>query len=99
MSDMLVGSVPQYSLEFEWDENKRRLNLGSHGIDFEDAITIGDRSVHEFRSSQTHHGEERFVAVGRLGGLFITGVFVWRGNRRRIISARVARRDERRDYS
>jgi hypothetical protein len=85
-------------MEFEWDENKRRVNLGTHGIDFEDAIAIWDGSELILPSSQTRHGEERFLAIGECEGRVITVVFTWRGQRIRLISARRARRNERADY-
>jgi uncharacterized DUF497 family protein len=86
-------------VEFEWDEHKRRANLSAHGIDFEDALGIWDAPVLEVPSAQTHHGEERFLAIGRLKDLMVTVVFTRRGENRRLISARIARRDEREEYN
>jgi uncharacterized protein len=83
---------------FEWDEHKRQRNVELHGIDFERAKEIWQGPVLEIPSSQVQHGEERFLAVGRIEDRFITVVFTWRENRRRIISARVARRHERENY-
>ena len=85
-------------MDFEWDENKRRRNLRNHGIDFERAKEIWQGSVLEFPSSQTRHGEERFLATGLSAGRFLTVIFAWRGNNRRIISARAARQHERENY-
>jgi uncharacterized DUF497 family protein len=85
-------------MEFEWDEQKRQANIARHGIDFERAKEIWQGPVVEGPSPQTHHGEERFVTIGQSEGLIITVVFTWRGNVRRIISARAARRSEREDY-
>jgi len=85
-------------MSFEWDENKRQRNLQIHGIDFEDAKEIWQRRVLEIQSPQSHHGEHRLLAIGQTGGRFITVVFTWRGNNRRIISARPARRYERENY-
>lgn len=85
-------------MEFEWHEQKRRTNLAAHGIDFEDAIRIWESPVVEISSPQLHHGEERFLAVGRCEGRIITVVFTWRGRVRRLISARAARRYGRENY-
>jgi uncharacterized protein len=85
-------------MEFEWDEEKRRANVERHGIDFVRAKEIWQDVVLEIPSAQTHHGEERYLALGRSEGHFIAVVFTWRGNRRRIISARAARRNERENY-
>jgi uncharacterized DUF497 family protein len=85
-------------MEVEWDEDKRRLNLEKHGIDFEDAIAIWGGDVVQSVSEQSHHGEERFLAYGLLEGRVICVVFVHRGGRIRIISARSARDHERENY-
>ncbi|HEY7334931.1 MAG TPA: BrnT family toxin [Bryobacteraceae bacterium] len=85
-------------MEFEWDENKRRVNLAAHGIDFVAAARIWEAPVIERPSPQTHHNEERFIAVGKLASRVIAVVFTWRGEKRRLISARAARRNEREDY-
>ena len=85
-------------MEFEWHDQKRRTNLVAHGIDFADAIAIWEGPVLEVSSPQFHHGEERFLAVGQCEGRMITVVFTKRGNVRRLISARVARRNERENY-
>ena len=46
-------------MEFEWDEDKRRLNLEKHGIDFEDAIAIWEGDVVQSVSGQGQYAEER----------------------------------------
>lgn len=83
---------------FEWDENKRKRNIEKHGIDFLDAKEIWLGPVIGVPSPQAHHGEQRFLATGKSAGRVITVVFTWRGHTRRIISARIARRNERQDY-
>ena len=82
--------------DFEWDEAKRIACLAKHNIDFEDAIKIfaGDHLIIEARSDV----EPRLLAVGRFEGTEIAVVFTHRGLRRRIITARRARPDERRAY-
>ena len=85
-------------MNFEWDENKRRRNLRVHGIDFERAKEIWQGPVLEVPSSQSRHGEERFLATGVSAGRLVTVIFTWRGKNRRIISARVARQHERENY-
>lgn len=85
-------------MEFEWDEDKRRLNLEKHGIDFEDAIAIWEGDVVQSVSGQGQYAEERVLAFGLLAGRVICIVFTHRGERTRIISARRARHHEREDY-
>ncbi len=86
------------SVEFEWDAQKARSNLRKHGVDFADcasvffddlAITIKDDSS----------DEERFITVGADAfGRILVVVYIWRGERIRIISARKATRRERKQY-
>ncbi len=83
---------------FAWDEDKRLQNAAKHGIDFRDAIRIWDGAVLEVPSSQSGHGEHRYLAFGRIRGRVIAVVFVRRGTQTRIISARGARRYEREAY-
>ncbi len=85
---------------FEWDDNKNRRNIDLHGIDFTGAKEIWTGNVIEIPSPQSEHDEERFLAIGIIGPeeWIITVVFVWRGDRRRLISARRARNYERKAY-
>jgi hypothetical protein len=82
--------------EFEWDEAKAASNLKKHGIDFEDAISIFEGPVLEVRSARG--SEERWKAVGMVEGVELAVIFTLREGRRRIISARRARKSEREAY-
>ena len=86
-------------VEFEWDENKRLSNLAANGMDFEDAIAIWEGPVLEVPSAQPRPDEDRLLAIGRCDGRVITVVFTWRARKRRLISARVARKYERENYN
>lgn len=81
---------------FQWDANKNDLNLAKHGIDFDEAIEIF-YSPHLLLRSK-HRDEERWIAVGESEGRTIAVVFTWRDSDVRIISARRARKDEKRAY-
>ena len=83
---------------FEWDDEKRQLNIVKHHIDFEDAIKIYDDFVITTASGQPDLTEERFLSIGLLWGLEIAVIFTPRGDKRRIISARRARKAERTRY-
>ena len=83
---------------FEWDERKRRTNLAKHGIDFEVARQIFEGRFIEREDRRTSYGEQRMIAYGESGGVVLCVVYTQRGQRRRIISIRRARRDERKDY-
>ena len=82
---------------FEWEERKRQANLAKHHIDFVDVKRIFDEPV--FESIEVRSGEERTVALGRIEGTEIVVVYAVRGERRRIISARRASRNERQSYA
>jgi uncharacterized DUF497 family protein len=54
--------------------------------------------VRASRKARRDYGERRIVATGKIeDGVFVV-VYTWRGRRRRIISARPAKRKERDDY-
>jgi len=82
---------------FEWDEHKREANLAKHLIDFQDASKVFGGPV--FESVNSRHGEDRIIAIGLIEGIEIVVVYVVRDQRRRIISARRANRNERQDYA
>lgn len=52
-----------------------------------------------FEKSQSRHGEERVLAIGLMEDIETVVIYVVRGKRCRIISARRAHRDERKDYA
>ena len=52
----------------------------------------------EDEDTRREYGERRIKAIGELNGVIISVVYTWRGDRRRLISARKARADERKKY-
>lgn len=85
---------------FEWNEAKARTNLAKHGISFDEASTVfGDPlSVTVHDPLHSRH-EDRFVTVGvSVANKMLVIVHVDRGQRVRIISARTATPQERRQY-
>jgi uncharacterized DUF497 family protein len=87
-----------YPEGFEWDEAKRQRNLAKHGIDFVRSIAIFDGHVHDRPDLRRDYGEERRLATGATGGTILVVVYTPRGGKRRLISARRARANERRTY-
>lgn len=81
---------------FEWDADKNRQNIEKHGIDFEEAIEVF-YGWYVVRPSD-RSGEKRWIAIGETETRTIVVVFTWRGGQIRIISARRARRNEKRAY-
>lgn len=85
-------------MKLEWDERKRQQNLEKHGIDFAILGPMFRGKVLEEDDRRRDYGERRVKAVGILDAATITVVYTQRGERRRIISARRARADEREQY-
>jgi uncharacterized DUF497 family protein len=88
------------TLAFEWDEGKARRNRRKHGVSFEEASTIFADPLSVTIPDPLHSEEEdRFVIVGESNrGRLLVVVFTERGERIRLVSARVATRGERRKY-
>ena len=84
-------------MRFEWDENKRQSNLLKHRIDFVDVRALFDGRPN-VSVPATSIDEQRFATTGQVQGRFVTVIWTWRGDARRIISARSARDGERRAY-
>ena len=82
----------------EWDPLKAALNRSKHGIEFTDAIMVLEDPLALTRPDE-HPNEDRFVTFGRDSRSRVVAV-AWapRGDRMRIISARLATRNERRSY-
>jgi uncharacterized DUF497 family protein len=89
-------------MEFTWDENKRRLNIQKHGIDFVDAEEIFDGEIVITQDDRLDYGETRYIAFGMLkqrGVKIIVVAYVERGETIRIISARKALKHEKNFYN
>ncbi len=87
-------------MDFEWEAAKETSNREKHGIDFVAAMTVFNDPHHlEEDSSRPEYGEQRTRAIGIVNELIFTVIYTNRQDRRRIISARRARRDERERYN
>ena len=88
------------SLQFEWDEDKVRSNVGKHGVTFEEASSVFADPLAAIFADKAHSDEEsREIIIGHsaAGHLLIVS-FTERGEAIRVISARQATKHERRDY-
>lgn len=81
---------------FEFDEKKRKAVLSKHEIDFVDAIEIFGGKV--LLLPARSEIEARQMAIAPLGPKMICVVFTLRDDKIRIITARVARKNEREKY-
>jgi uncharacterized protein len=83
---------------FEWDEAKSERNRVERGFGFDYAARVFAEPVLEEQDRRKDYKERRLVATGKIGEDVFVIVYTWRGNRRRIISARPAKRRERDAY-
>ena len=86
---------------FEWDENKEKINLAKHGIDFSTAaLVFGDVNRIEMFDAVHSENENRYITIGEIHGVAIVLLVVYteRGEAIRLISARKATKQERRKY-
>ena len=82
------------AVEFEWDETKSKRNLEGRGFGYDAAALIFEGPVIEWCDVREAWGEARVVAVGSVNGVLLAVVYTDRGDVRRIISARKARKKE-----
>lgn len=86
-------------MRFEWDEAKNRLNVEKHGVSFEQAALIFDGFTVDRIDNRFDYGESRELSIGLLEGVAVlVVVHTDRDGVCRIISARQARKDERKRY-
>ncbi|MCD8222604.1 MAG: BrnT family toxin [Clostridiales bacterium] len=88
-------------MKFAWDQEKERINLKKHGIDFRTAIQVFlDKNRLEFFDEAHSIDENRYFTIGMAGEnlIIITLVYTERMDAIRIISARLATKKERRFY-
>jgi uncharacterized protein len=81
-----------------WDENKRRLNIKSHGIDFEGCEQIFDLPVIVSEDSRQNYGEQRLCALGWLHDRMVHLTYTERKDDFRVISLRKAEKHEIKRY-
>jgi uncharacterized DUF497 family protein len=84
---------------FKWDDAKAARNLASHGVSFEAARLAFDDAFAVVREDRRQdYGEERFILLGMVQDHLLVVSYAMRGERVRIISARLAEPRERRRY-
>ena len=85
--------------EFEWSDEKAARNLADHAVSFETARrAFVDFFAYEYEDNRFEYDEERYCLIGMVEGDLIHVIFMYRGSRVRIISARGAEPHERRKY-
>jgi len=85
-------------MEFEWDENKRRINLRKHGLDFADAQLAFMDDAFVIPDDREDYDEDRYILLGPMRERIVVIVFTVRGDVVRIISMRKANKWEQKGY-
>ena len=85
-------------MRFDWDCAKGERNRRERGFGFDFAALIFEGETLEWLDDRTDYGEARLRAIGKVDGLVVHVVFTDRDDVRRIISARLADRKERKRW-
>ena len=85
---------------FEWDPTKAEANLEAHGVSFEEAATVFDDRLADTYADPDHSdSEQRFLTFGMSRQQRpLVVAHCDRGDRVRIISARLMTRREKRQH-
>ncbi len=89
-------------ITFSWDDNKDQSNLSKHGVSFEESTTVFADENARLKHDQYHSKyEDRFILLGfstKLRILVVVHAYRQDEAEIRIISARKATRNERKQY-
>ena len=80
-------------MEFEFDDEKSKINKKKHDIDFYEAQKLwDDKDFIEIPVKTTD--EPRFMVIGKISGKHWSGIITYRSENIRIISVRRSRKEE-----
>lgn len=87
------------SFEFQWDDRKEALNILKHGISFSAAsyVFTDENRVEMYDESHSLY-EDRYIVLGFVSKLLFV-VYTERDDAIRLISARIATREEEEIYN
>jgi uncharacterized DUF497 family protein len=84
---------------FQWDDNKAAENYATHGVRFEVAREVlQDPFALEWLDDRKDYGEDRYIILGMVEHRLLYIAYTMRGEKIRLISARGAEPQERRQY-
>lgn len=85
-------------LKFVWDSEKEKINWQKHKVSFRTAaeVFLDDNYFEDFDEIHSDD-EERLKIIGEVEKI-LTVIYTERGDRNRIISARLANKQEKEDY-
>lgn len=87
-------------MDFEWDNIKNAINIRKHGVAFEDAARVFKDPWRVERYDKKHSADEdRWIGIGLVWPRILFVVYAIKDrDTYRIISARKANEQERREY-
>ena len=86
-------------MNFEWDEQKNRVNIQKHGVDFADAAELFGSPMLIALDDREDYGETRWIGLGMVKTRVLVVAYTERDEDTiRIISLRKALRHERERY-
>ncbi len=85
-------------VEFEWDAQKARSNVEKHGVTFEEAAEAFFDPFYQEGDASVDDEQRSFIIGYSSSQCLLLVIHTERGERTRIISARVATRVERKLY-
>jgi uncharacterized DUF497 family protein len=86
-------------LKFDWDQNKNKLNIEQHGLDFEFAKQIFDNDLLVVPDLRFNYQENRYIGYGKIEDRLMVVVYTERlPDIIRIISFRKANYRENKIY-
>ncbi|MCM1172167.1 MAG: BrnT family toxin [Clostridium sp.] len=88
-------------MQFEWDDEKEKINIKKHKLSFSIAkFVFNDENRLEIYDEENSTDEERYITIGIIQQepVVINVVYTERGHRIRLISARKATNRERKMY-
>lgn len=88
-------------MRFEWDDEKEKINIVKHGIDFGTASLVFNDYYRIEKYDKLHsYDEDRYITIGEINGtaVIVMVVYTDRSDAIRIISARKAAKAEKEEY-
>ncbi|RLD07121.1 MAG: BrnT family toxin [Chloroflexota bacterium] len=85
-------------MKFEWDDNKRRINLRKHGLDFTNAYRAFNEDAFVITDDREDYNESRYILLGFMREHIVVIAFTVRGDVIRVISMRKANKREQKSY-
>ncbi len=86
-------------MNFEWNEQKNKINILKHGIDFADIQEIFSSPILIKSDNRRDYNEQRWIGLGSLKDIIVVFVFTKRDKNLRVISIRKENKKERNIYN